>query len=138
MIRLRKKVRQTISGNDQRGIMLVVCVALVPIALMGLLLALPRFEIRLREAQREQGRVQAKLLAESALTLFQANGGATVNGEIEGVGSYEAAMIGGTVEASAVVPGNRMQAVCSIKAELPQDSRPLRIVGFENRVEPKE
>jgi hypothetical protein len=138
MIRTRKNIRRAISSNDQRGMMLVLCVALIPISMMAMLLALTRFEIGLREAQREQGRVQARLLAESALTLWQVRGGTAIQGELEGFGAYEAAIKGGTIEASGIVRGNRQQAVCFIKAETPQGDGPLRIVGFENRIEVRE
>ena len=78
--------------HPRRGAFLGVCITIFPIVVALFLVALTREDIALRETQRREQRLQARLLAESALVLAQATGqaqaGQPLSGELEGAGTY--------------------------------------------------
>lgn len=81
----------------RRGTMLVFVVILIPVAVMLCLTLLTRQEILLRAAERRQLTLQSRLLAQSALTLFQAPGVVVTSekpleGQLEGAGIYRLKM----------------------------------------------
>ena len=72
----------------RRGTYLGLCIILLPMAVALFLVVHARLDLALRETQRHQWRVQARLLAESALARQQAAPTAEAAGALEGVGSY--------------------------------------------------
>lgn len=83
--------------SARRGSLMLACVALIPFAIFFYLLALTRLEVALGETKRHQQRVQARLLAESALAVARSkrlpDERATLaldgfRGSIAGVGDY--------------------------------------------------
>jgi hypothetical protein len=76
-------------GTGRRGTIMIVFVFLVPMAVMGVLMALTQLDIAFSETQRHRDRVQARLLAESAWAVAGALGsGAPREGIIDGAGTW--------------------------------------------------
>ena len=128
----------------RRGTMLAAFIFLIPMALVLFLMVLTRLEIGYVEMKRAERRAQARLLAESALAAWQAtNGAPTVEGSIDGAGSYrieksESKAPGATIVAVGEVespPSNSnppMKVVCRIEAA----AQPLRLLNIAYRMEP--
>jgi hypothetical protein len=126
----------TIRRHDckRRGTTLVLFTVAIPAAIALFLLVQTRVMIAFAEAQRQQQRVQARLLAESALAVFQtrpagvgANGDTALpaTGAIEGEGVWRLEMDkdGMTLVARGEVDGgfpgySRVRAACTIRARI--------------------
>ena len=138
-------------SHARRASSLVVFILMIPAAMTLLMLTLTRVELGMAEADRAENRLQARLLAESALALYQADPGATlpIEGEIAGVGSYEVVEGEGPEGARRLVARGRARGpsrhsdgtyflfIAEIELELadPSDPRSARPVGSRSRIE---
>lgn len=111
---------------SRRGTILAAAVILIPMALVLYALVLQQLEVSLGEAQRNEARVQARLLAESALSLMQSAPPASLPYErtLEGQGVFRLeatapASAGGAqrVRAIGAANGRRGRYICEIEAE---------------------
>ena len=107
----------------RRGTMLLAFMFLLPMVMGLLLLMLSRLDVNLKLTQRHEGRVQARLLAESALSVY-GQSREPLQGEIAGVGEYEIRSIdsNGKIEARGVAwqryGSGSIYSICTIRAEI--------------------
>lgn len=140
--------------RGRRGTLLILYVAMIPISLTLLLMALTRVEIGMAENQRRELRARARLLAESALAEYESGGralgvGETLEGRIEGLGEYRV-IVGrdGETEGVLIFRGEAtllhkvdglpfLTARCDILAEtpLPDSGLPLRLLRVSHQME---
>lgn len=116
-------------ARRNRGTILTFITCLIPIAMMLTLTTLTRVDISLAETRRHQQRVQARLLAQSALTLYQTSLTGknieqldeTIEGVLEGFGTYHLSVDRGeagnrSIKAHGAAAGRNFQMIHEMDA----------------------
>lgn len=139
-------MRMTIRKKT-RGTSMLVPLFLIPASAMLLLLLLTRLDVGYADAQRNQLRVQARLLAESALAVLEQEGlpAATepITRTLEGMGSYtiqpEAAPAGDrrVVRLIGEARGRDGRFLCEIRAESGPGRAAPRLLAITQHIAPK-
>ena len=153
---IRRRVKVILEGRE-RGATLLIVLILIPISMSLFLSILTRMEVALADTQRHQQRVQARLLAESALTLYASSAAdgrgdaVSLDGAIESVGRYRLTVTTGgegrrTVHAEGSAPDKWMKTprfdffteIVAEASEPPSAGEPpsLRILKFTQSVQP--
>ena len=150
--------RLVLPRHGRRGTLLAAYVIMIPLVLGLFAAVLTRLETLLADTKRWQMRTQARLLAESALAVYQAtqaeapdsaSNSPALEGAIDSVGAYrvfegKANALGRTIRAQGeVVDRRRPRLACRVVSEIEAQVRPpspemeipaLRMLGVSYRV----
>ena len=133
---------QLTNQHRERGTMIVFFSGLIPVIIVAFLALFTRIETTQMETQRNQWRVQARLLAESALARASEASASPVEGEIDGVGTYRLERsrtegAGERLTATGSVDGRRARWICTIDAMPSKDGAAVYPLNTSWRVELK-